>query len=204
MENLQEEYAKTIEKRKELLEQISTLEKDEKVKEFFRLRKENNELYVLETKLYKEIKFKEYASCNHIWVIDLHDYDSWEGRSYNTHGCIKCGLDYRVINFKDSCHSKLYLQLEQQAMYDYLTSDEAVWTGKKTRIMCDLDLGRAIYAKIKEAHPNIDDETALKYFEIALHNIRNNRVSEERKISRARRLSLDPKFNKWRGYDIEI
>lgn len=207
MENLREQYAKTIELRKKLLEQINTLKNDEKVKEYFRLCKENEGLIELQRKLYKDIKFAEYSNCSHIWIIDLHDYDSWEGRSYNTHGCIKCGLDYRVFRLKEQYHDIFYLPLEQQVMYEYLTSkrkgnkDKNITT---TRIMCDLDLGTAIYAKIKEAHPNIDDDTALIYFKKALSDIRNIKVSDERKASRARRLSLKPKFNKWTGHDVQI
>ena len=66
----------------------------------------------------------------------------------------------------------------------------------------DLDLAKAIYSKIKESHPDIDDETARKYFEIALDNIRKIKVNDERKVSRAKRLSLSPKFNKWTGCDV--
>ena len=39
------------------------------------------------------------------------------------------------------------------------------------------------YFKIKDAHPNIDDETAVKYLKFALHKIRNTKVSNERKKS---------------------
>lgn len=207
MEELREQYGKTIETRRKLIEEIKFLENDERVKEYFRLCKENKELVELQNQLYKEIKFAEYSSCNHIWVIDLHDYDSWEGRSYNTHGCIKCGLDYRVFNFKEQCHNIFYLPLEQQVMYEYLTSKSDVGKSRNittTRIMCDLDLGRAIYAKIKENYPDIEDDIALKYFKKALYDIRSIRVSDERKANRARRLALNSKFNKWSGYDIQI
>ena len=67
----------------------------------------------------------------------------------------------------------------------------------ETKLVCNLDLAKAIYSKIKEAHPDIDDETARKYFEISLDDIRNIKVNDERKKSRAKRLSLNPDFNKW-------
>ncbi len=74
--------------------------------------------------------------------------------------------------------------------------------GIKTNIDCDIDLARAIYARIKNAHPTIDDETAIKYLKIALNDIRNINVSNERKISRARRLSLNDDFNRWNARKI--
>ena len=62
---------------------------------------------------------------------------------------------------------------------------------------CNLQLAMAIYNKIIEKYPDIDDETALKYFEIALDNIRDIKVSSKRKRSRAIRLNLNPNFSNW-------
>ena len=53
-------------------------------------------------------------------------------------------------------------------MYDYLRKPHL--RGKETNITCDLELAYAIYSKIKEVHPDIDADTALGYFEIALNN----------------------------------
>lgn len=80
-------------------------------------------------------------------------------------------------------------------MYDYLSEKDL--RGKETKIACNLDLAQAIYSKIKEMHPDIVDDMAVKYFEIALDNIRNIKASEERKTNRAKRLSLDPEFKSW-------
>lgn len=74
--------------------------------------------------------------------------------------------------------------------------------GIKANILCDLDLAKAIYTKIKEAHPNIDDETIVKYLKVALHNIRDTKVSDERKVNRAIRLALKASFNKWKASDV--
>ena len=81
-------------------------------------------------------------------------------------------------------------------MYDFMYGG-VYRSGIDTKMFCDLDLAKAIYSKIREAHPNIDDETARKYFEIALDNIRNIKVTEERKANRAKRLLLIPGFNRW-------
>ena len=65
-------------------------------------------------------------------------------------------------------------------------------------IVCDKELAMALYKKIREYHPDIDDKTVIKYFEIALDDIRNIEVSDERKKSRAKRLGLRRDFNRWK------
>lgn len=201
MSTLQEQYAKIVSERKEIITQINELADNEKVKTYFRLCNQNNQLAEQQKDLYKQIKVEEYSSCNHIWVTTLHDYDSFEGRSYNYCGCMKCGLDQRIFNLMENCHKSDYLTLEQQIMYNFMYRS-SYKSGIDTKVLCDLDLAKAIYAKIKEAHPDIDDEIARKYFEIALDNIRKSKVNDERKASRIKRLSLNPKFNKWTGHDI--
>ena len=42
----------------------------------------------------------------------------------------------------------------------------------------------------------------IKYFNVAINDIRNKEVSDERKASRAKRLLLSPKFNKWDSIDV--
>lgn len=48
----------------------------------------------------------------------------------------------------------------------------------------------------------ISKTTYTKYFEIALDNIRNIKVSDERKVSRVKRLLLRANFNKWNVADV--
>ena len=118
-----------------------------------------------------------------------------EGCTHKSCGCIKCGLDGSVSN-----QDREYLSFSQKIMYDYLRKHHL--RGKETNITCDLELAHAIYSKVKEVHPDINDDTAIGYFEIALNNIRNTKVSEERKTNRAKRLSLGPKFKNWNASDV--
>lgn len=201
MENLKDKYNQVVSERKDIIDKINVLSENETVKEYFSLRQQNDELAREQNNLYKQIKVGEYSSCNHIWVNTLHDYDSWEGRSYNYHGCVKCGLDKRVFHLMESYHSPDWLTLDQRIMYDFMRN-RSYGSGIDTNLLCDLDLARAVYAKIKEVHPDIDDETAVKYLKVALHNIRDTKVSDERKESRAKRLSLKSGFNKWTGFDV--
>lgn len=144
--------------------------------------------------IYRQLKTKEYSSCNHVWVTTLQDYDRHEGRSYNYHGCIKCGLNKKVFYLMEKYYDRPdELEFDERIMYDFMRnsfSDNGIYTN----LFCDLDLAKAIYTKIKEIHPDIDDETAIKYLKVALHFIRDIKVSDERKISRAKRLSLHPNY----------
>ena len=69
-------------------------------------------------------------------------------------------------------------------------------------IYCDELLARAIFSKLKEHHPDCTDEELVYYLRVALDDIRNIRVSEERKESRAKRLSLPSAFHSWDGSSV--
>ena len=122
------------------------------------------------------------------------DYDYYEGRTYKSCGCIKCGLDNSVLNGE-----RIWLSGSQKIMYDYLKKNylSSDFGGIQTGILCDIDLAQAIYKKIKSNYPNIDDAQAIKFFKVSLKNIRNIKVNDERKVSRAKRLALSPDFAKW-------
>ena len=198
MEDLKEKYKQVQAQRNSINTRINELKDNELLKEYFTLCKESKDLTKQQIALYKQIKAEEYSSCNHIWVIASQEVDNWEGRAHNYYGCIKCGLDKRLLsNYK----LKFLLPLREKTMYDFIKKN-APETGIITNIFCDLDLAKSIYSKIKAAHPDIDDETAIKYLQSSLHYIREKKISNERKEDRARRLFLNPKFNKWGSRDV--
>lgn len=195
MDTLSEEYAQLIDQRAKIIDSIQELEQKEIIKEYFALKKQNDSLYTKQLEIRKKILEEEYDTCNHILVYSQIEHDRYEGRTYKSCGCIKCGLDNSVLS-KD----KEWLSFTGKVMYDYLRHHYL--SGIATSNVCDLDLAQAIYSKIKEAHPDITDELAIKYFEIALNNIRDITVSEERKANRAKRLSLHPSFERWYSRDV--
>ena len=147
------------------------------------------------------MKIEEYSSCNHIWVNTLQSYDSFEGRSCDYYGCVKCGLDKRVFYLKEKRHYLDLLTLDERIMYNFMLNNSSCYSGINTNLLCHLDLAKAIYAKIKESKPDIDDETAVHYFKIALNGIRNN-LSPSRKVSLAKRLLLKSDYNRWNASDV--
>lgn len=187
MKQQNEEYNKVIEQRKRIKKEIKKLERDANVKKYINLKRALN----------NNLCNEQYNSCNHVLVYSKYYYDQLNDTTIKRCGCIKCGLDESVLDEK-----REELSPNKIIMYDYLKKNNCNINGIKTDNMCDLNLAKAIYFKIKENYSNINELTAIKYFEIALDNIRNINVSDERKISRAKRLSLKPNFNKWYASDI--
>lgn len=144
------------------------------------------------TKLYKQMKCKEYSEYNHIWVATVREFNCFEQRRYLYRGCVKCGLNAGVFSSANTSE----LSLDDKIMKDYIKKNRCN-DGIDTTMECDIDLAKAIYSKIKEEYPDIDDETACRYFNAALYKIRKNRVSFEREEDRAVGLSLSPNFNRW-------
>ena len=189
MRKARETYLNILNVIKKNNQEIEYLKNKEEVKRYLELLQTNLDLEPIRKNAYKEMKLDEYSKCNHIWIII-----STKPEYY---GCIKCGLDHRVYNYSNQKE----LSFDEQIMYEYL--DEYIsFDGTFTDICCDIDLATTIFQRIKERNPHINDKLALKYFEIALDNIRNIPVNEQRKLSRIKRLSLNPKFTKWNKSDI--
>ena len=183
-------YEASVKKREKIKKEINKVLKDENVQRYNELLEESKKLMNEQIPLYIKMKKEKYRECNHIFVVSKIKYDPSQCRQERSYGCIKCGLNSAVLDVKGKG-----ISFEEQIMYDYL--DEHQLKGKYTDYLCDIELAKAIYSKIKENHPDIDDVLAQKYFEIALDNIRNIDVSEKRMKSRAKRLSLGPYFDKW-------
>lgn len=188
MKSLQEKYEKVLQEITDADAQINALQDDEKVKQYIAMCGQRDRLMHQKEDLYKKVLIDRYSSCNHIWIIASHDYDPIEGRSYDYHGCMKCGLDRTVFQLIENGCSLQLLTPEQRIMYDFMHG--RCLGGEIVNTLCDLELAKTIYAKIKEARPDIDDETAIKYFEVALADIKN----DKRKESKAKRLTDKPRF----------
>ena len=200
LENYDTIYKKI--KRRELInaEMRRLLSISSNVRTYAELLAEDEKLKEATEDVFKNNKYHEYNNCSHVFVNTLSCIGK-RNRPYTYCGCIKCGLTDMVENIdKDD------LTISDKVKYDYLEDlkkQGKLLDGKMLNINCDLSLAQAIYSKIRDAHPFIDESLKIKYFEIALDNIRNITVSEERKKSRAVRLSLEPSFNAWYSDSIE-
>ena len=142
-------------------------------------------------KSYKEALYNSFNACDHIWMHTKTDCDSHEGRSFPYYTCIKCGLDGRVYYYMDHFKDPEFIK-NGKLMYDYLTSIDYYYAsdGPKTDIDSNYEVIHAICKRILEKHPDIDDETLIRYIKFALYKMETVEVSGDRKISRRKRLFL--------------
>lgn len=196
MSDIRKNYEEMLSEMKKINSWLEELMEDKRVQEYLTLDDQRLKLESELSELYTVMKKEEFSKCSHIWIPVSKNVDYYEGRSDIDYGCMKCGLDQRVL----SASYPEFLSVDDKIMYNYLRQHYAIHQGIKSHTLCDLDLARSMYSKIVEYHPDIDDSTALKYFEIALDNMRNIRVTDDRKESRVKRLMLKPGFHNWGGY----
>lgn len=199
METLEIKYNKLLEQIKNINEKIDRLEKDPKVIKYLNLKKSHSDLIRKYKSLFTELRQKEFSSCRHIWIPVYSEYDPHEGRRSIYYGCIKCGLNENIArNYRIFFNHKIERPLEEKVIYDYLYAyPDTRFIGTHLNIRGDFNLIRNVYLKIKENHPNIDDKSLITYIRHALKCINDIKISEERQINRAHRLSLSKNFKNW-------
>ena len=143
-------------------------------------------------------KMQEYETCNHIVVLCELEYDRYEGRSYKTYGCIKCGLNQAVLEKDERICNR-----DEKIMKKYFQKYGYMGYQKIPNVSCNLELAYSITKRIREVYPDITDIDLMQYLKNSLDHIRETKINEARKESRIQRLSLSPKFNKWQASDIE-
>ena len=160
------------------------------VKKYIELQAKKNALATKRKNLYGLMKYGGYENCNHLWGISMDEYGEYD------YVCVKCGLNYKSLRLTNRGKEDS-LSFDERVMASVL-KDQSFVNSADINLVCDKDLAMALYKKIKEHHPDIDDKTAVKYLEIALEDIRNIEVSEKRKKNRAKRLGLRHDFNRWK------
>lgn len=178
-------------------EELKILKENDIIKRYEQLKKEKILLENDKNELYKIIKNNEYDKCHHL-LINTYVKSSGVNKDNDIKycGCLKCGLDEKVKYSASWFIDYDKLPLDSKIMLDYLNNNP-INKNNGNNILCNLELARAIYNKILEHNPKINDKLALKYLDIALDNIRNIKMTENRKQSRIKRLGLNKDFNSW-------
>lgn len=176
----------------ELTNQIESMSKElellsatEEVKRYNLLRYKKGYLIEKRDSLYKEMKIKQFETCNHIWISNK-DYGKY---------CIKCNLNtmYNYLEFINydslDMHNKIVLGYFQNA-----EDMETLNRGTYLNYDGDIVFLTNVYKRIKKAHPNAKDHIILNYLNAALYNMNNKSNNPKRVESRIKRLSLDKKM----------
>jgi hypothetical protein len=172
MNNYDREYKELLKQKKDLLFEIKLLEDTSIVKDYIKLRQAimdlNNEI----SELHKKIIINDIASCNHIMV--------YTDDNASCCGCIKCGLDNRVLD-----KNKDELTEDELIIYNYLKKKNITSKTINSNIVCNLNLARSIYQELLEDNPLIEDREALEKFATRLSEINktfNLETEEKEKI----------------------
>ncbi len=189
LEYIMDDFSDIDEEYKNIEQEIWGLEEVPIVKKYIGLQKKKTELEIKRKNLHRLMKYGEYENCDHLWGVSTDEYGEYDCV------CVKCGLNYKSLRLTNRGNEDS-LSFDERVMASVLKEQSPV-NNADINIVCDKDLAMALYKKIREYHPNIDDKTVIKYFEIALDDIRNIEVSDERKKSRAKRLGLSKDFNRW-------
>ena len=189
LECIRDDFSDIDKEYKNIEQKIWGLEENPIVKKYIGLQRKKNELAAKKKELYRLMKHTEYENCNHLWVISMDEHGEYD------YVCVKCGLNYKSLRLTNRGKEDT-LTFNERVMASVLKEQSFV-NDADINFVCDKELAMALYKKIKEQHPNIDDKTVIKYFNIALNDIRNIEVNDERKKSRAKRLGLSKDFNRW-------
>ena len=190
LEYIRADFSDIDKEYKKIEQEIWGLEENPIVKKYIGLQKMKNELEIKRKNLHRLMEYGEYENCEHLWGISMDEYEEYD------YICVKCGLNYKSLRLTNRGKEDS-LSFDERVMASVLKAQSFV-NDADINIVCDRELAMAIYKKIKEHHPDIDDKAVIKYFEIALDDIRNIEVSDERKRSRAKRLGLSKNFNRWK------
>ena len=172
---------------------VDAVKKLEEVESYLELKKEYEYLKSLEESKYTKMQYRKYMNCKHLFVCTNHyqDIKGNTSRRYFDFGCLKCGLNTLLTRYNDRD-----LTLDEKINKSWCQNFSV--NGRVSLNMdIDLELATAIYKKLKEKYPYIDEDRIIKYLEIAVDNMRNINVTEERKQSRIKRLNLSEDFYSW-------
>ena len=187
-----------MDKEKELKKEINDLKKEKKELEKNDIVIKYINTYALihqkdrELKIYRrDTMFKKFDKCQHYYIFGINS-----GKTKDGVVCIFCGLKRLLEIGRDE---------ESRIMNEYVFSHENLLRlqGKRTKkskgykYYCDMKIAEKIIKKIKEAHKGISDNELIKYFEIALDNMMDIPVIEERVEDRAKRLKTSVKKIKY-------
>lgn len=203
--NLESKYENISNRLKKISNELMSFEKENAdiLKKYDELQNESKKIYGEYRAIHKQVLIKKYNNCNHLMIRSHIERDySYGGKSSATRTCLKCGLD-EIVN--DNYYYYGFIsEDEAEAMKTYIKNNHFGYFDRSvaSNEICDSELACAIYQKIKEINPDIDDDTAIKYWEIALENIRKKNITEEQKEHRAKRLSLHRDFKRWNSADV--
>ena len=92
-------------------------------------------------------------------------------------GCIKCGLDEKVIT--QILPGKNVLSFDEKVAYDYLHKHRFQISGRHTGVECDIETGTTTYQKLVQENPDATKDEIIELFKLVFsENNENDKTSE--------------------------
>lgn len=203
IEELINEKKEVLEDINKTCEQINELEKNSAVQEYLKLKKSIKELNRREENIQSDIDIEEILNCDHIFANEKLNVlsEPKNGMIVKTLcssdlRCIKCGLHINWL--RGDLYEKHYAnsqvrEIRMKAMkskiaHEYFRQNKLRSFNPTSYLSVELAL--AIYARIIECNPGIDEVTAKVYFEHAMRNILKDNIPNEKHKDRVRRLDM--------------
>ena len=125
----------------------------------------------IEKDLHKLVMHK-YSTCKHFVIVSSNDYDSREGRSYVSYGCIKCGIDNNL---------EMYSGLEREYMEEYLHQYRGGIPGYYADLDVDFFFAKRLCEEILNESPNVSHKKLYDEIKSRAENYerKRTRVQEE-------------------------
>ena len=98
MSDIRKNYEEMLSEMKKINSRLEELMEDKQVQEYLALDGRRMELEPELLNLHTDRKKEEFSKCSHIWIPVSKNVDYYEGRSDIDYGCMKCGLDQRVLS----------------------------------------------------------------------------------------------------------
>ena len=98
MSDIRKNYEEMLSEMKKINSRLEELMEDKQVQEYLALDGRRMELEPELLNLHTDMKKEEFSKCSHIWIPVSKNVDYYEGRSDIDYGCMKCGLDQRVLS----------------------------------------------------------------------------------------------------------
>ena len=170
-----EELESSIKTNDKILEELL---EDEKVKQFFAVSKENEELINRLRRLKTNLVVAEMENCAHVFVktsVVVDRSDSHRNCKDEVFHCVKCGLTnyYSVLELPDSMLD------EEKRFMSYIfaeTSDFGVLISKN---ICSLETAKAVYEILTIVYPKIMHKELKERFSLLYPMIEESRNRDE-------------------------
>lgn len=107
-------------------------------------------------------------------------------------GCIKCGLDEKVIT--QILPGKNVLSFDEKVAYDYLHKHRFQINGHHTGVECDIKTATETYQRLVNENPDAEKDEIIELFKSVFSKNAENKESKETDIHKTMQKTIDERM----------